>query len=57
MELYRILNQKELEKLKSTNEIINYIKDLGYNIKSIIINNKDLLSYDIEDVKKIIYGE
>ena len=57
MELYRILNQKELEKLKSTNEIINYIKDLGYNIKSIIINNKDLLSYDIEDVIKIIYGE
>ena len=66
---YNIFNKDELKNLIITypqsyvvnplelEEIINYIKDLGYNIKSIIINNKDLLSYDIEDVKKIIYGE
>lgn len=63
---YNIFNKDELKKLIITypqsyvvnplelEEIINYIKDLGYNIKSSIINNKDLLSYDIEDVKKII---
>ena len=66
---YNIFNKDELKNLIITyppsyvvnplelEEIINYIKDLGYNIKSSIINNKDLLSYDIEDVKKIIYGE
>ena len=66
---YNIFNKEELKNLIITyppsyvvnplelEEIINYIKDLGYNIKSRIINNKDLLSYDIEDVKKIIYGE
>ena len=66
---YNIFNKDELKNLIITyppsyvvnplelEEIINYIKDLGYNIKSIIINNKDLLSSDIEDVKKIIYGE
>ena len=66
---YNIFNKDELKNLIITyppsyvvnplelEEIINYIKDLGYNIKSSIINNKDLLSSDIEDVKKIIYGE
>ena len=61
-----IFNKEELKKLIITyptsyivnplelEEIINYINNKGYNIKNTIINNPDILSYDIEYLKTII---
>ena len=62
----RIFNKEELKQLiiiypssyvvnpLELNEIINYINIKGYNIKNTIINNPDILSYDIEYLKNNI---